>query len=70
MTDKERLAQAEEAYHSLLTGTAVARVVDQNGESVNFVRADLPKLSQYIDQLKRKLDTSTDSPRGPLNVWF
>lgn len=62
------LDEAEAAYHSLLTGQAVAKFRDQNGEEVTYAQASLPRLVAYIAQLKRELGLVT--PTGPMRVWF
>jgi hypothetical protein len=63
-----RLAEAEEAYHTIMTGGGVKVVVDQNGERVEYQQANSQRLSSYIQELKRQLGAG--SPAGPLNVWF
>jgi hypothetical protein len=57
------LTEARKAYHSLMTGVAARVVVDQNGERVEFVAANAPKLYAYIQQLEMTLGTACgDSP--------
>lgn len=62
------LDDAEAAYHALLTGKAVAEFRDQNGETVKYTTASLPRLLAYITQLKRELGVVVAS--GPMRVWF
>jgi len=51
-----RLAEAEKAYHQLmLPGGTPVRVVDQNGETVEFNRANSADLYAYITRLKFQL---------------
>lgn len=49
------LDEARKQYHMLATGQAASAFVDQNGERVQFVKADLPTLYSYIQQLERSL---------------
>lgn len=51
----ERLAEAEAAYHGLMTGSAVVRFQDQNGESVTYTQASMGRLSGYIANLRREV---------------
>ena len=67
-TVAERLTEAETAYHDLLRGVAVRSLVDQNGERIEYNRADLPRLQAYIESLKRQAATAPTS--GPLQIWF
>jgi hypothetical protein len=50
------LVEARKQYHLLATGQAASAFVDQNGERVQFVKADLPALYSYIQQLERSLE--------------
>lgn len=52
---KANLDEARKQYHLLATGQAASAFVDQNGERVQFVKADLTKLYSYIQELERKL---------------
>lgn len=67
MTLEDRLAEAETAYHKLLTGRSVSEVVDQNGERVRYTTANAFRLSTYIAELKNQLGRSTGS--GPMRIW-
>lgn len=68
MTTSEKLAEAEAAYHALVTGTQPKVVVDQNGERVEYTPANATRLYLYIQQLKKELGTITSS--GPLRPYF
>lgn len=77
MTDvsilRTRLQQAETAYHDLMTGVAVRKFVDQNGESVEYSRANIAQLSSYIEALKQQiaaLDGTAAQYRGPIRFTF
>lgn len=50
-----RLKDAEEAYHSLMTGISARVVVDQNGQRVEFTAARKTDLYNYIASLKTAL---------------
>lgn len=64
----DQLAQAQTAYHNLVTGRSVRVFVDQNGERVEYIQADAGRLAQYIEYLKRQIDNKTVT--GPMRVWF
>ena len=44
LTTAQKLAEARQAYHEIMTGQAVSRIVDQNGESVQYTRANIKQL--------------------------
>lgn len=67
MTTSEKLAEAETAYHYLLTGQRVSVTVDQNGERVEFTAMSAARLAAYIQDLKRQLSLSCS---GPLKPYF
>lgn len=52
MTFAEKLAEAEEAFHALMTGKAASVYVDQNGERVEYTRGSAADLRSYIGELK------------------
>lgn len=74
MTDEERqiltkrLADAEEAYHSMMLGTKASVIVDSNGERIEFARSESSKLAAYINSLKTILGLNNTT--GPLGVFF
>lgn len=70
MTLQEKLAEAEAAYHSLMTGTQPKVVVDQNGERVEYTPANATRLYLYIQKLKAEITPVTAAPNRPLNVFF
>lgn len=51
MTLAQQLAEAESAYHALMTGQTAVSFTDQNGERVDYRPADAPKLAAYIQSL-------------------
>lgn len=62
------LDEAEAAYHALLTGKAVTRFRDQNGETVEYSQANRAQLAAYIERLKLQLGTGQAS--RPMEPWF
>ena len=68
MTDAERLTEAENALHALLTGTSVAEVTDQNGEKIRYRSVDIAKLREYIQTLKAVV-AGTVAAVGPMRIW-
>ena len=69
VTYTRRLAEAEEALHSLNTGTMARVFVDQNGERVEFAAANRNGLRAYIAELRTALGT-TAAPSGPMTAWM
>lgn len=63
------LDEAEAALHALLTGKAVTRFRDQNGETVEYTSANRAQLSTYIESLRRQLGVSTVG-LAPMEPWF
>lgn len=47
----QRLQEADQAYHNLMMGGAIARVVDENGEMIAYTKADAEALMSYIRML-------------------
>ena len=67
MTLAQLLAEAEAAYHQLMTGRAVVECHDQNGESVKYATANAFRLAAYIQELKNQLGGGTGS--RPMQFW-
>ncbi len=65
---QDRLNEAEDAYHALLTGKSAVEVRDANGESVRYTAANASRLYGYILDLKRQLGITAYS--GPMRVIF
>jgi hypothetical protein len=63
-----RLNEAENALHLLMTGQQARVVVDSNGERVEFTATNKGQLRAYIAELKAALGKKPFS--GPLNVWM
>ena len=67
MTLQEKLLQAENAYHSLQTGTMAVSIM-KDGRRVDFNRANIHQLKNYIDELKVSLGTTNTRRRRPAGV--
>lgn len=65
-----RIRSLEDAYDALISGMAVKRFVDQNGEQVEYTTANTAKLLQYINELKAQLDCSFARKYKPRPVGF
>lgn len=65
MTDctaiEAKLAEAENAYHQLMTGQSVRVFVDQNGERVEYSAANKQSLINYIAQLRSSIINGCDT---------
>lgn len=71
-TLRARRAEADIAYHKLMTGQ-VARVhVDQSGERVEFVTSNASRLALYIQTLDRQIAAleKRSSGGGPMGFIF
>lgn len=66
---RQRLAQAEQAYHDLMTGKSAKVFVDQNGERVEFNTANARPLQSYIEELKGMLGLQGRIV-GPMRVFL
>jgi len=63
------LADAQAAYHALMTGTAVVRLKDQNGEEVEYTPMSAPRLLAYIQVLQDNLNPCRRISR-PMGLLF
>ena len=70
----DKIADAEKAYHLLLTGNKPRVFVDQNGERVEFMAANANKLYMYIQGLRQQLAAEAappqHNPNGPASFFF
>ena len=67
----QRLVQAEDAYHAIMTGRQALVVGDQNGERVEYSRTNAAQLAAYIRTLKTEIANPTATPiTGPMGIWF
>jgi len=72
-TVAQRLAEAQQAYHDIMIGGAVSRFVDQNGEQVQYTRANSTLLGIYIQKLLDEQAACNGQPmqyRGPLKFTY
>lgn len=69
---KQRLAEAEQAYHELSTGQSVRTFVDQNGERVEYNAANAYRLSTYIAELRRRINAASGlrATGRPMGVYL
>jgi len=69
---EDRLADAKEAYHSLMTGTMARVIVDQDGQRTEFTAANATKLYGYIQALEAQVTPPdlTTNPGGPIGFVF
>ncbi|SER58654.1 gpW protein [Faunimonas pinastri] len=71
MTLQGWLAEAQVAYHKLLTGQATVSV-SYEGKSVSFSQADKTDLQAYITSLQNQVAAAQGIRvrRGPINLGF
>lgn len=75
MTDitilRQRLADAENARHKLLTGSMRERI-NRGGTDITYTRADISKLERYIAELQADIARAVgDAPRRRvINPYF
>lgn len=65
LTLHQRLAEAQQAYHALLTGVAVREVHDSNGERVVYTQSNRDALKAYIAELEAQIRGASGSYVGP-----
>lgn len=66
------LAEAQTAYHNVVIGGGVTVVVDQNGERVEYSRANASTLAKYIATLQAQINAmlGVAVTGGPLKFLF
>ena len=70
---KTKLAEAEVAYHQLLTGGQRASVSFGPSKSVSYTQANIAELRRYINDLKDQIKTLEGCDpvkRGTVRVQF
>lgn len=65
-----RIAKLEAAYDDILSGKAVKRFVDQNGEQVEYTTANAGNLLAYINRLKADLNCAFARSYRPRPMGF
>ena len=72
--DPVKIEAAKDAYHRLMTGKMARVVIDQNGERVEYQKANLTALADLIRKMKMELAAcgllSNRSSYQPLRVYF
>ena len=64
------LLSAQEAYHSLITGTK-AVTIERNGRKVTYNQANIQQLRLYIQDLQASISTTTmGRSRTPARMVF
>lgn len=71
-TAQQKLEQAKQARHDLITGKLARVFMDQNGERVEFNKTSISDLDSYIAQLELELNPSLAPrlARKPLRFVF
>ena len=66
------LVEAQNAYHTVMLGGGVTVVVDQNGERVEYGRANATALAKYIATLQAQINPllGVAVTGGPLRPLF
>lgn len=67
---KARIVKLEAAYDDILSGKAVKKFVDQNGEQVEYTTANAAKLLAFINELKAMIDCQFARRYKPRPVGF
>lgn len=67
---KARLARYEKAYDDIVTGGAIKRFVDQNGEQVEYTAANASNLYTLIQGIKAQLDCGFARRYRPRPIGF
>jgi gpW len=65
LTDTQRLAEAREALHAVMTGQTMT-VVGYDGRNVRYTSANVDQLRVYIAELEAKVDPRMR--RSPFSV--
>lgn len=67
---KARITKLQDSYDAIISGQAVKRFVDQNGEQVEYTAANASSLLAYINRLKSELDCSFARQYRPRPMGF
>lgn len=63
----EKLREAEDAYHALQTGQMAVSIM-KDGRKVEFNRANIDQLRNYISELQRQLGIRSQRRSRPAGV--
>lgn len=66
---REMLVEAQEALHSLVTGTA-AVVIERNGRKVTYTPSNKHDLRLYIGELQDSLSPTSGRRSSPARMLF
>nr|DAP77654.1 MAG TPA: Head to tail joining protein [Caudoviricetes sp.] len=68
----DRLRDAKDAYYRILTGQNVIIVIDQNGERIEYQKANITALAEYIRKLELELASCSGGVKAhqPLRIYF
>jgi uncharacterized protein (DUF885 family) len=67
---KARIVKLEASYDALMSGGAIKRFVDQNGEQVEYTAASASGLLAYINSLKAQIDACFARGYKPRPIGF
>ena len=67
---KARIVKLEASYDAIMSGTAVKKFVDQNGEQVEYTSANAAKLLAFIQQLQAMVDPCFARAYKPRPIGF
>jgi hypothetical protein len=67
---KARIVKFEAAYDDIISGKAIKRFVDQNGEQVEYTAANAAKLLAFINELKAMIDSTFARRYKPRPIGF
>ena len=66
-----QLEEARNAYHRIITGQSVTVVIDQNGERIEFQKANVSALAELIRKMELDINAGSNaSSLRPLRVFF
>lgn len=66
----QRLAEAEQALHTLSLGGALRAITDENGERVEYTSANRVSLIAYINMLRPLCPLATQTYNPPTRFLF
>lgn len=67
---RARITRLEASYDAIMSGTAIRRFVDQNGETVEYNAANAANLLRLINDLKAMVDCTFSKQYRPRPVGF
>lgn len=71
MYTQVQLDEARAAYYRIITGQSVTVVIDQNGERIEFQKANVSALAELIRKMELDINASINaSALSPLRVFF